>query len=359
MIVTPSDADKSDFSYDIFRRIIQVIKRILVACLVLVLALPLWNLAVAKWQQAHVVIPGSFYPVDGALMHLYCLGKGSPTVVIEAGLGSNWLDWQVVQPELARLTRVCSYDRSGLGWSEPRARPRDAEAIAHQLHTLLNEAAVQRPIVLTGHSAGGFYVREYAREFPEDLAGVVLVDSSSPQQFDELSGFRASYEANERIANRRLWSDRLQVWSGWRRLMGDCHYPAAKGLERLADLYDAESCRPGWVDGDIGEFLDFEAAAQEAARLASFRNLPLLVLSKDTHSFTNAGSQLRPADQKAWDSEQEALKSLSPLSWRVIARGSGHKIFLHRPELLVSEISRLIDYLHGGPPPAFGSTTTK
>lgn len=141
--------------------------------------------------------------------------------------------------------------------------------------------------------------------------------------------------------------------------MGDCHYPAAKGLEHLAELYDAESCRPRWVDGDIGEFLDFETAGQEAARLTSFGNIPLLVLSKDTLSSSNTRTQLQPADRRVWDREQEDLKSLSRLSWRVIARGSGHKIFLHRPELLVSEVSRLIGYLHGGPPPAFGRTTTQ
>ena len=128
------------------------------SCLLLLLALALWNLAVAKWQHAQNPVPGKFYSVEGRRMHLYCSGTGSPAIVIEAGLGSDWLGWQGVQPQLAQLKRVCTYDRAGEGWSEPRPGPRDAETIARQLHALLDQADVPRPLVLIGHSAGGLYV---------------------------------------------------------------------------------------------------------------------------------------------------------------------------------------------------------
>lgn len=329
------------------------------ASLLFLLALSAWNLAASKWQNARNPVPGKFFSVGGRQMHLYCTGAGSPTVVIEAGLGSDWLGWQVVQPKLSKITRVCTYDRSGLGWSEPRQGARDAEAIARQLHTLLDLADVQRPLVLTGHSAGGFYVREYAREFPAEVAGVVLVDSTSPQQIDELPGFRASYEADKRNARLELWLDRLRVWSGWERLMGRCHDTPGKGLEQLAGLYDAKECRPEFVDGELGEYMEFETADKQAARLTSFGKVPLLILSADPNARHKGMSANAIAQKPIWDREQESLKSLSPLSWRVIARGSGHKIYQDRPDVVLGEMTRLIEYVHGGPAPPFGSTATE
>jgi pimeloyl-ACP methyl ester carboxylesterase len=338
-----------------FRKAARLAGVVAGACLLFLMALSLWNLAVTRWQHARIPVPGNFYSVDGRQMHLYCSGAGAPTVGIEAGLGSDWLGWQVVQPRLSALTRVCTYDRSGLGWSEPRSGPRDAEAIARQLHALLDNAGVRRPLVLTGHSAGGFYVREYAREFPAEVAGVVLVDSTSPRQIDELPGFRASYEADKRGATRELWSDRLRVWSGWERLMGHCRDTPGKGLAALADLYNAKTCRPEYVDGDLGEYIDFENAANQEARLTSFGNKPLLILSKDPNSRKNGISPNALAELPIWDREQEGLKSLSRSCWRVIARDSGHKIFQDRPEVVQAEISRLIEFLRGGPAPPFGT----
>ena len=327
-------------------------------CLLFLLALSLWNLGVTKWQHAHNPVPGAFYSVDGRQMHLYCSGAGSPTVVIEAGLGSDWLGWQVVQPKLSEVTRVCTYDRSGLGWSELRSGPRDAETIARQLHALLDLAGVPRPIVIAGHSAGGLYVREYARQFPAEIAGAVLVDSSSPQQIDELPASRASYEAGKRSATSELWHDRLMVWSGWERLRGGCQETPGKGLQNMAGQYAAQTCRPMFVDGELGEYLDFETSAQQAARLTSFGKLPLLILSADPNVQDKSMSANAIAGRAVWDREQEELKSLSPLSWRVIARGSGHKIYQDRPELVLAQMSIVVNYLRGGQIPPFGSTAT-
>src|SRR5215212_8299660 len=105
--------------------------------------------------------PGEFYTVRGRQMHLVCSGTGSPTVIIEVAASASWLGWERVQDQLSRTTRVCTYDRAGHGWSEPRSGPRDAQTIVAELHELLNAAGVQRPLVLAGHSAGGLYVREY------------------------------------------------------------------------------------------------------------------------------------------------------------------------------------------------------
>jgi pimeloyl-ACP methyl ester carboxylesterase len=127
--------------------------------------------------------PGRLVEVNGYKMHLYCVGDGSPTVILESGLGDNWLSWYKVQPALAKFTRVCSYDRAGVGWSDAQPEPPVSRNIAHHLHGLLNNAGVKPPYVLVGHSMGGIHLRVYQNVYPSDVVGMVLVDSSHPDQW--------------------------------------------------------------------------------------------------------------------------------------------------------------------------------
>lgn len=326
-------------------------------CSLLLLTLSLWNLAVAKWLHKRNPVPGNFYTVEGSQMHIDCSGSGSPTVVLEESASSPWSQWRKVQPELAKITRVCSYDRAGHGWSEPRKGPRDAETIVRELHSLLDQAGVQRPIILAAHSAGGLYVREYAKEHPSEVAGVALIDSSSPQQIDELPGFRADYEQDKRDAKREWWMDRLLVWSGWERLVGHCSVPA-ENYPGWAGQYDAMACRPDYVHTEECELEYFEESSKQAGRLTSLGHIPLVVITRDPE-FRKDLSPQGVEETSVWQREQEASKSLSPLSWRVIARNSGHTIPRDRPDVIVAEVTRLIGYLRGGPAPPFGSTATK
>ena len=319
----------------------------------------LWNVIMSKRAHASNPVPGSFYRVNGRQMHIYCSGAGSPTVVIEAAASASWLAWQAVQTRLAKVTQVCTYDRAGHGWSEPRSGPRDAEAIVSELHSLLNEAGVQRPLVLAGHSAGGLYVREYARQFPNEVAGVVLIDSSSPQQIDELPEWRADYEKSRREFGRQLLWQRLKVWSGFERLAGRCHDQPSKELEYLSGQYDALMCRPAFVGGEDSEFMYFETTCKQAGRLNTFGEKPVLVLSRDTEGESKGASPATIASAKVWDAEQEQSKLLSKLSWRVVAKGAGHGIHHDRLDLVVSEMTGLIEYLHGNTTPPFGGTVVE
>ena len=300
-------------------------------------------------------------------MYIYCAGTGSPAVVIESGLSSDSLGWYGVQRDLARTTRVCAYDRSGLGLSEPRPGPRDAESISRQLHELLAQAGVTPLYLPVGWSAGGLYVREYARQFPGEIAGMVLVESSVPRQLDETPGFRESWEAEMRDLPRQYMWERLRVWTGWERLMGRCHNRPAKELEslprdelaRLVGVYNAKTCRSEYVGGELGELIAFEASARQAGRLNSFGNVPLLIVTKDPDQNGKKMSAADIAELAIWSREQDEMMSLSPKSWHVIAHGPGHAVHHGRPELLVSEIGRLIGCLRGGSAPPFGTTTTK
>src|ERR1041384_8141211 len=125
-------------------------------------------------------MPGQLVGVGGHRLHLNCTGSGSPTVVLEPGAGemSSNLGW--ITPAVARDTRVCVYDRAGRGWSEPADTPQDGGQITTDLHTLLHRGHVPGPYVLAGHSFGGLYVLTFAARYPDEVAGMVLVDSTAP-----------------------------------------------------------------------------------------------------------------------------------------------------------------------------------
>ena len=130
--------------------------------------------------------PGTLIDVGGYRLHLYCVGEGAPTVVLDALFPGTVSNWAWIQPELARTTRVCAYDRAGLGWSDRGPNPRDARQHAGELHTLLAGAGVPGPYVLVGHSLGGLSVRMFADQYPDEVAGMVLIEATNPDSWKRL-----------------------------------------------------------------------------------------------------------------------------------------------------------------------------
>ena len=175
--------------------------------------------------------PGEMVGVGDYSLHINCVGQGSPTVVLDAGAGGFSAQWVRVQREVSGTTRVCAYDRAGMGWSEMGPAPRDAKQITGELHTLLSKASIEGPYVLVGHSFGGMYMQTYAARYPDEVTGVVLVDSSTdPDQFSQRPEARESNEPQEQ---------RSAVGSQLVRL--GVSLPARLGIVRLLSKLDPAS----------------------------------------------------------------------------------------------------------------------
>jgi pimeloyl-ACP methyl ester carboxylesterase len=143
--------------------------------------------------------PGTLYDIGGHRLHLNCTGSGGPTVVLENGLAETSPFWSRITAEVGRTARVCAYDRAGQGWSDDAAGPQNGLAVAADLHTLLGRAHESGPYLLVGHSAGGSYAMIYAAQYPDEVAGMVLLDSTSPDQFTVLPDFAAEYSMTRRM----------------------------------------------------------------------------------------------------------------------------------------------------------------
>src|SRR5215216_171102 len=215
-------------------------------------------------------LPGQLVDVGGYRLHINCTGSGSPTVVIVAGAGDWSTTWGgYVQPEVAKTTRVCTYDRAGLGWSEAAPLPSDAAQFARELHTLLQNAKVPGPYVMVGHSLGGFVVRVFVHDYASEVSGVVLIDSMNPKQVSQSLSNSLAQQYSFQAVLARFGIARLLV-----------KLPALApsrpaGEEAYYPLY----IRPQSLQASANEYQGLPASAEEAAAVKTFDSLPLIVLT--------------------------------------------------------------------------------
>jgi pimeloyl-ACP methyl ester carboxylesterase len=271
--------------------------------------------------------PGQMVDVGGYRLHLNCTGKGRPTVVIESGWGDMSAAWGWVQPEVAKTTRVCTYDRAGMGWSEASPQPRTARAYAKELHTLLANAHEPGPYVLVGHSMGGFTVIVYAHDYPAEVSGLVLIDAQDLPP--AAVGTPTPAPKPGGLVSR--WLAAALARTGLVRLL-------AGPLGAIEDLppadkqaYTANSVTPRSVQTFLDEGMGMAEGGAQARAVTTLGALPLIVLS-------------RGKDQDAkHTAAQTVLLQLSTDRQQRFAEQSGHPIMLEQPEAAVAAIVNRVE----------------
>jgi pimeloyl-ACP methyl ester carboxylesterase len=291
---------------------------------------------------------GALTDVGGRRLHWQAAGQGGPTVVMEAAIWDFSLTWALVAPEVARFTHVMTYDRAGLGWSDPAPGARTAEAMAADLHALLQAANVPGPYVLVGQSFSGMLVRLYAYRYPDEVAGLVLVDSAHEDQYRRFpEPIGAMFEP--------LRAMQLQSLGQVRDLVAAQGPAAAPPLvavpERLpaatAEMYRtmavADATR---LDTMIAELEALETSQDQVRglRAAGLGDRPLVVLSHgQAQALPGVPDAVNAAYEQAWQTMQAELAALSLNGRRLVAAQAGHMIHHEQPEVVVDAIRAVVE----------------
>jgi pimeloyl-ACP methyl ester carboxylesterase len=263
------------------------------------------SVALARDQHRYAA-PGRLYDVGGHRLHLNCTGSGGPTVVLENGLGETSPIWSRITAEVVRTTRVCAYDRAGQGWSDDAAGAQDGLAVAADLHTLLGRAHETGPYLLVGHSAGGSYAMIYAARYPDQVAGMVLLDSTTPNQFTVLPDFASEYSLSRRM---------FAVLPSLARLGVAQVLPASAFSslpEPAASQVRAFATSPRQMRNVRDEQSVYRQVFEQAQALTTLDGKPLVVL---TATETQQGT-------KGWSAAQDRLATLSTNSQHRIAEAT-------------------------------------
>jgi pimeloyl-ACP methyl ester carboxylesterase len=286
-------------------------------------------------------IPGELVSVGPYELHIYCTGSGAPAVILDSGLGDTYISWRKVQPQISQFTRVCSYDRAGLGFSYYSRHSSTSKDFAKELHILLRNAGVPPPYVLVGHSLGGFNVRLYASLYRSEVAGMVLVGSSHPEQQKRFPPALNDMDAT------------------WLREQEFFEFTMPFGIPRLLGFCgsDAEiravECNFHSVRESVAELKAISESAAQAATTGSLGDIPLVVLSHDPNTpQPDLPEDLVKPTSDAWQQMQDELAKLSTHSTHVIAKNSGHYIQLDRPDLVIEAVRQVVDQTYQSQPAA-------
>jgi pimeloyl-ACP methyl ester carboxylesterase len=266
--------------------------------------------------------PGRLLDVGGHRLHLWCMGSGSPAVILENGLGGSSAAWGFVQADVAGFTQVCSYDHAGMGYSDPGPSPRTTRRIVHELARLLDVGGIQGPVVLVGASLGGFTVRLFASEYAPRAAGLVLVDAShEDQEIDvpRMAPLMPLLAATGvlRLAGMSLGLDPASL------------APPVRGFAR------ATRFRTAGYRAAVDEFVHARESAAEVKATRRPLTIPLVVVT--------AG---RGADA-AWRALQADQVGLSRRGCQVVAEESGHVVAVDQPQVVVEAIRATVSAARG------------
>jgi pimeloyl-ACP methyl ester carboxylesterase len=262
--------------------------------------------------------PGQLIDVGGHRLHVWCAGSGAPAVILESGLAGTTADWGFVQPEVARFTRVCSYDRAGMGYSDPGPSPRTARQIARELAALIQRSGIHDPVVLAAASSGGLPVRVFASEHGTLAAGLVLIDASHEDQGHDVPALAPFVGVLSTLGALRA----AGVGFG---LSPSSLAPSVRGFAT------ATRFRAAGQQAAADEIMRMNDTAAEVRASRRQLTIPIVVL-------TGA----RGADD-AWRRLQRDQVALSPRGCQIVAEESGHVIPVEAPGLVVSAIRAVVD----------------
>ena len=266
--------------------------------------------------------PGRLVPVFDTVLHLNCAGTGTPTVVLEAGIGGNYLDWTLVQPRLSAKMRVCSYDRAGAGFSARTARKRTVADINEELFQLVRAGGLARPFVYVGHSFGGLLGLGYARRYPEDVAGLVLVDSMHPAQFERFAAAGIELDTDPHLV-----LGRTPAFAATYGLPEDLH-------RRAMSLALADSARVFVVREMTLMVENAHTVADEG-----FPSLPARVLVHGNDEWEAVPPRGRM--EAVWRDLQADMATRLGAPAPTIVPNSGHQIALDAPDAVVAAVTEL------------------
>jgi pimeloyl-ACP methyl ester carboxylesterase len=299
------------------------------------------QIAIARNKQ-NFPPPGELIDVNGHAMHINCLGEGSPTVILEAGASSWSVVWSLVQKDIAKETRVCSYDRAGLGWSEPGPQPRTAEQLVSELHALLTNAGIDGPYVMVGHSFGGPLVRVFTGKYPDDVIGLVLVDAAHP---DQISRFPIEVtESNETQIKQFALLGKL-ARLGFLRFGVKQNVPTWTLPEDVLPAYFAIMSRPEFYETTVAEMEMFDVSMEQTREAGNLGDRPLIVLAAGQNDEEIA--TIPGVDGDAYKATrmmlQEDLATLSTNSQLIVAEKSGHAIQLYQPDSVIGAVLKVVE----------------
>lgn len=290
---------------------------------------------------------GQRVDIGGYALHLWCMGEGQPSVVLESSLAADCLDWHLIQSEVAKFTRVCAYDRAGLGWSDPSPYPRSAEVIVSELHELLVNADVPKPYILVGFSIGSVYVCRYASQYPNEIAGIVLVDGSHEHQRRRLP------PARQQVLD-TIIADNMSTLQRHAKMTHEeivrevqASRPPDTPSRPPADikLLVLDRMRPSIAKAKLDEYIAAETTLNQTSQpLPSLDEIPLIVLTAGARKqYPGISDELHEEGERVWLELQREIAATSSQSNHRIVGDSSHQMVIDRPEVVVEAIRNLVE----------------
>ncbi|MEW6497863.1 MAG: alpha/beta hydrolase [Cyanobacteriota bacterium] len=289
--------------------------------------------------------PGKVVQINGKNWHYQIMGEGHPTVIVDGGTGGTHLDWQLVQPKVAEFTRILTYDRAGYGWSDSSSETRTAEQVVSELRQLLREVEIEPPYILVGMSLGGLFSRLFAYHYPEEVAGMVLVDVAHERMYEDTPV--QWVELNKRLEGLLTHVVPIIGRIGLLRLLvAFDSLPMAAGLFQKFPPSMRPLAKALYSQTQFGKTFAQETAAvsismnqvEQARQIKPFPEIPLIVLSAGKPDFDITQDVLQKLQELHAD-----LANESPQGVHIVAYESGHAIQLDKPELVIDAIHQVVE----------------